>query len=236
MTTPTSTPSPHIPIAAVIFDFDGLIMDTETATYEAWREIYAEHGQTLTVETWSQCVGSDFGHYDPRAELEAAIGRSLDWKQIDTERRERIMKILSTYDALPGVRDRLREAAVLGLPCAVASSSPRWWVEHWVRHLGLFDSFHHLTTLDDTGKVKPDPSLFLLAAERLGKRPGQALVLEDSLNGLRAAQSAGMRCIVIPGTITQHFSFEGAWYRHGSMQDFTLRGFMEPRGIPGPEI
>ena len=117
-------------LQAVIFDFDGLIMDTETATYEAWREIYAGHGHPLAIETWSQCVGSDFGHYDPKVDLENLLNRKLDWEPIHARRREKVMRILSEHDALPGVRDRIQEAVELGLACAVASSSPRWWVEH----------------------------------------------------------------------------------------------------------
>jgi putative hydrolase of the HAD superfamily len=210
-------------IRAIIFDFDGLIMDTETATYEAWRQIYAEHGQPLAMETWAQCIGSDFGNYDPMRELEELIGRQLEWEPIHQERRERVMAILSTYGALPGVRDRLQEAEALGLPCSVASSSPRWWVEHWLKHLGLREAFQNVTTLDDTGKVKPDPSLFLHAAEKLTRQPAESVVLEDSLNGLRAAHAAGMRCVVVPCEMTQHLSFEGAWRQHASLSELSFR-------------
>ena len=210
------------PIRAVIFDFDGLIMDTETATYEAWRAIYKEHGQTLTMETWSQCVGSDFGPYDPMRELEEMVGRKLNWEPIHQERRDRVMAILSEYDALPGVRSLLTDAASLGLPCAVASSSPRWWVEHWLNHLSLRDAFQNVTTLDDTGKVKPDPSLFLHASAKVEMHPHDVVVLEDSLNGLRAAHAAEMRCIVVPGPVTQHLDFSGAWKQLSSLEEVGL--------------
>ena len=217
------------PPQAFIFDFDGLIMDTEVATYEAWRELYENHGQTLPMERWAQCVGSDFGVYDPKAELETLVGRQLDWTPIHAARRERVMKILSDYDALPGVRARLEEAWEAGIPCAVASSSPRWWVEHWLNHLALFPLFQQVTTLDDTGKVKPDPSLFLHAAEKMKRHPADVVVLEDSLNGLRAALSAGMRCVVIPGVLTQHCDFTGAWRRYQSMEEFALGDWLAPK-------
>ena len=207
---------------ALIFDFDGLIMDTETATFEAWREIYAEHGQPLTIETWAQCVGSDFGDYDPKRELEKLTGRAFDWDAINTGRRERVMNILSTYDTLPGVRGRLQETDELGIPCAVASSSPRWWVEHWLKHLGLMEAFQNITCLEDTGKVKPHPSLFQHAASKLDAAPDDIVVLEDSLNGLRAARAAQMRCIVVPCAMTQHLDFDGAWRKHTSLDDFQL--------------
>lgn len=209
-------------LRGLIFDFDGLIMDTETATYEAWRDIYAGHGHPLSVETWAQCVGSDFGHYDPKADLENLIDRKLDWEPIHVARREKVMRILAHHDALPGVRERLQEAQEMNVPCAIASSSPRWWVEHWLKHLNLMGAFKNITCLEDTGKVKPDPSLFLHAGEKLGVPAEGAVVLEDSLNGLRAARAAGMRCIVIPGGMTRHLNFEGAWRHYGSLSDFRL--------------
>lgn len=212
-------------LQAIIFDFDGLIMDTETATYEAWRDIYAGHGHPLALETWAQCVGSDFRHYDPKADLEALLQRKLDWEPIHAKRREAVIQILSGYDALPGVRDRLQEAAELQLPCAVASSSPRWWVEHWLGHLGLVDAFQNVTCLEDTGKVKPDPSLFLHAAGKLGAPAEGIVILEDSLNGLRAAQAAQMRCVVVPSEVTRHLSFDGAWRQFGSLAEFRLAEF-----------
>jgi putative hydrolase of the HAD superfamily len=121
------------------------------------------------------------------------------------------------------VVERLQEAAELGLACAIASSSPRWWVEGWLKDLELIQHFHHLTTVDDTGKVKPDPSLFLLAAERLQVEQGEVVIFEDSLNGLRAAQAAGIRCIVAPGPMTQHLDFDGAWRRVASLAEVTLQ-------------
>ncbi len=215
---------------AIIFDFDGLIMDTETATFEAWREIYQRHGHQLTLETWAQCVGSDFGDYDPKRELEQLTGREFDWAPIHAERRERVMAILTQYDALPGVRDRLREAEELKLPCAVASSSPRWWVEQWLKHLSLLDAFQNITCLEDTGKAKPDPSLFQHAAGNLGAVSGDMVVLEDSLNGLRAARVAQMRCVVVPCPVTAHLDFDGAWRRHASLADFRLAGLADEVG------
>lgn len=207
----------------MVFDFDGLIMDTETATYEAWREIYAGHGHPLALETWAQCIGSDFSTaYDPMVELERLLGRTLDWAPIHQMRRERVMKILTKNDALPGVRNRLDEARTLGLSCAVASSSPRWWVEHWLGHLDLLGAFQNITCLEDTGKVKPHPSLFQHAASKVGAAPDRVVVLEDSLNGLRAAKTAEMRCIIVPCSVTEHLEFDGAWKKFRSMEEFTI--------------
>lgn len=207
---------------ALIFDFDGLILDTETAVYEGWREIYSDHGHPLPLETWAQCVGSDFGLYDPAADLEKLIGKLLDWPALTQRRRSRVTEILKGKDTLPGVRERLIEAADHNIPCAVASSSPHEWVDKWLKQLGLWDYFDNVTCLDDTGKVKPDPSLFLHAAGKLEVDPADAVVFEDSLNGLRAARAANMRCVVVPCDITRHLTFDGAWLQLNSLAEITV--------------
>ncbi len=206
---------------ALIFDFDGLIFDTETAIYEAWREIYTAHGFPLTLETWAQCVGSDFGHYDPMKDLESMLGRTLDWKPLALQRRAYVSKVLEGSDPLPGVRQRVQEAREHGIPCAVASSSTHEWVDNWLKKLGLFDFFSNVTCLEDTGKVKPDPSLFLHAARQLDVPPQNAVVLEDSLNGLRAAHAAEMRCVIVPCAVTRHLVFPGAWKQLRSLEEAT---------------
>jgi len=216
-------PDATLPVRALIFDFDGLILDTETAVYEGWRELYAGHDQPLTLETWAQCVGSDFGVYDPAAHLEQILERKLDWGPLTMQRRQRVKEVLEGVDAIPGVRARLQEAREQGLPCAVASSSPHDWVDTWLKKLDLWDYFTNVTCLDDTGKVKPDPSLFLHAASKLDVAPQEALVLEDSLNGLRAAHAAGMRCVIVPCDVTRHLDFQGAWKKLESLANVSLR-------------
>ncbi len=214
------------PIRAVLFDFDGLIVDTESVGYETWRELFAGHGHVLPIEVYAQVVGTDFNQtYDPRRDLEERTGISFDWEEVEMLRRAREAEIHEGMHLLPGVMDRLEEARALGIPCAVASSSPLSWVGMWIDRLQLRPYFHHMTTVDDTGKVKPDPSLFLHAANRLGVSPAQALVFEDSLNGLRAALAGGMRCIVCPGPLTCHLDFAGAFRQVSSLADVSLADF-----------
>jgi putative hydrolase of the HAD superfamily len=211
-------------LQAIIFDFDGLIVDTESTGYQTWREIFEAHGLDLAIETYAAVIGTDFGaHYDPRVDLETRTGRQFDWAELEAQRTLREKELRKSLSILPGVVDRLTEAASLGLPCAIASSSPRWWVEGWLNDLNLIHHFHHLTTVDDTGKVKPDPSLFLLAAQRLNVRTSEAIIFEDSLNGLIAAQAAGIHCIVAPGPMTQHLHFPGALKRVTSLAEISLK-------------
>jgi putative hydrolase of the HAD superfamily len=216
-----------MPARALIFDFDGLILDTEVAIYEAWREIYSSHGHPLTMETWAQCVGSDFGHYDPMADLEKLLEKKLDWEPITHQRRHRVNAILHGKEEMPGVRARLREARELGISCAVASSSSHDWVDGWLGRLKLAEYFSSTTCLEDVGKAKPDPGLFLLAAEKLEAKPEEVIVLEDSLNGLRAAQAAKMRCVVVPCELTRHLNFQGAWKQFQSLEEVTLSELLQ---------
>lgn len=211
------------PIRAVIFDFDGLILDTESAIYESWRELYSQHGHPLAVETFSQCIGSDFGeHYDPMADLERLTGLPFDWIAEDARREGRVRELLSEAGELPGVRDRLVEAARLGLPCSIASSSSHRWVNGWLEKLNLRQHFTNLSTRDCVQRIKPAPDLFLHAVEKLGVAPEEAVIFEDSLNGLRAAMAAGIRCIVAPGPMTRHLDFTGAWKKVDSLGAVSL--------------
>lgn len=219
------------PIRALIFDFDGLIVDTESVGYQTWQELYARHGHDLPLTTYAQAIGTEFNDlYDPRRDLDALMGQALLWEELELGRRERETELRSSLIILPGVMDRLLEARELGIPCAVASSSPLSWVGMWIDQLGLRDYFHHLTTVDDTGKVKPDPSLFLHAAGRLGAAPENVLIFEDSVNGLRAAMAAGMRCIVAPGPMTKHLDFEGALRRVDSLAEVSLKALNQAAG------
>lgn len=213
---------PH-PIRAVIFDFDGLIVDTESTGYRTWKEIFTRHGHELPVERYAQVVGTDFStSYDPRRDLEELTGLVFDWDEIEAGRRARETELRQTLQTLPGVVDRLHEARALGMGTAIASSSPRSWIDSWMDQLGLGAHFDHISTVDDTGKVKPDPSLFLHAAENLRVAPEEAVIFEDSLNGLRAALAAGIRCVVAPGPMTRHLDFTGALRRVGSLAEVTL--------------
>jgi len=205
-------------LRALIFDFDGLIIDTESAIYESWRELYASHGQVLTIEQWSQCVGTDFSSaYDPKKELEQLSGLTFDWVAIDRQLYDRVSVLLDGYDALPGVRERLQEARELGLPCSIASSSPLSWVSKHLQQLGLHEYFANVSTRDHVERIKPHPDLFLDAAQKLGVSTEEAIIFEDSLNGLKAARAAGIRCVVVPGPTTRHLDFSGAWQHLGSL-------------------
>lgn len=188
--------------AAVIFDFDGTIADTEWPVYEAARIAHHHHGLALPVEEWVKIVGSaDNPTLEDR--LKGRLGRDPDpealerAKQLHTEAREKV-------PALPGVHDVIEATRTAGRQLSIASSSPMSWVEGHLKRLGLFGHFGALSTRDQVDRGKPAPDLFLLAAAKLELDPAEVIVIEDSKNGAIAAKAAGMTCIVVPNAITKH--------------------------------
>jgi putative hydrolase of the HAD superfamily len=200
----------HTGLRALIFDFDGLMVDTETAIYRSWQEIYVQHGLTLPLATYVQCVGSHGSDYDPLTALESLLQRGVPREELMAWQSQRNRELHMGLDTRAGIRELLEEASQQGIPCAIASSSNAAWVHGWVDKLALRSFFAHIITRDDVARPKPAPDLFLLALEKLGVSGAQALVLEDSANGLIAASAAGVPCVIIPNEVTSGLDFEAA--------------------------
>jgi putative hydrolase of the HAD superfamily len=207
---------------ALIFDFDGLIVDTETAIYQAWAELYQKFDQELLLADYAQCVGSDFHTYDPQAALEVRHGQPIIWDDVLPEKDERIRELLLAQDTRPGVRQLIEQAGAAGVDRAVASSSTFSWVGGWLRKLGIDHHFPVIRCRDHVEKIKPSPDLFLAAAEKLGVAPHEALVLEDSVNGLKAAKAAGIPCVIVHNPVTSAGDFSGAAKIFDSFEGLTL--------------
>ena len=186
---------------ALILDFDGLILDTETPIFEEWRAEFRRRGHDLGLDVWQHALGTH-GVFDPCTHLASLMEQAFDHDALRLELRARILPRCEAQPLLPGVALRVREARALGLRTAVASSSSAAWVEGWLVTHGIRDQFQAVCTRDDVERVKPAPDLYLLAARRLGVEPGACVVFEDSPNGLRAARAAGMRCVAIPNPVT----------------------------------
>jgi len=197
-------------LQAILFDFDGLILDTEYPIYEAWREDYLAHGHELPLEIYSACVGSDFNRFDPKSHLESLVGSAIDWSDRDPWRERNALERVRQLAPLPGVVELIDAASAAGIACAVASSSPRSWVEGHLDRLGLLHRFGTIRCLEDVRAPKPEPDLFLAALSGVGVPAANAIVLEDSKNGLIAALSAGIGCVAVPNRVTAHLDFTGA--------------------------
>ncbi len=209
-------------IQAIIFDFDGLILDTETPDYRSWQAAYAEFGLELPLTVWQANIGS-VDLFDPYLYLEEQLGRSLDRTAVHARRRILDDELIAAQTVLPGVADYLDEAGRLGLGTAVASSSRHSWVDPHLQRLGLSNRFDRVFCRDDAGDVsKPHPAVYRAALTGLGLLPEQAIALEDSLNGVYAAKAAGLACVAVPNEMTRHLDFAEADWRLESLATMPL--------------
>jgi HAD superfamily hydrolase (TIGR01509 family) len=208
-------------IRAIVFDFDGLILDTEEPVYRSWLEVYEAHGEDLPFERWVQIVGSTTAGFHPQHHLEDRLGRALPKEVLDRRIGRRTEMILANT-VLPGVVQRIDEAKAMGLKLGVASSSTVDWVRGHLVRLGIFDRFDCLRCRDDVANAKPEPDLYIAVLECLGVPASEAIAIEDSPNGVLAAKRAGMRCVAIPNSITARLDLGQADVVLGSLAEVTL--------------
>jgi HAD superfamily hydrolase (TIGR01509 family) len=214
-------------IQAVIFDFDGLILDTEVPEFQTWQEIYQAHGCELALEVWATGLGTSADAFDPYTHLEAQAGCPIDREAIQRLRRQRYQELLGTKSVLPGVREYIAEAKRLGLHLGVASSSSRAWVVGHLTELGLSAYFDCIKCRDDVPRVKPDPALYQAVVEAFTLQPFQAVALEDSPNGIAAAKRAGLFCVAVPNPLTRQLSLAHADLLINSLADLPLQHLLE---------
>jgi HAD superfamily hydrolase (TIGR01509 family) len=210
-------------IKAIIFDFDGLILDTETTEFRSWQEMYTSLGCELPLSLWHEAIGA-VDQFDPYEYLESQLGQALDQPTLEAQRRRRDTELLAAQTVLPGVEAYLAAARQAGLQIGLASSSRREWVEGHLRRLGLLEWFDVIRCRDDVDeRAKPDPAVYLATLAALGVEAHEALALEDSANGALAAKRAGIYCVVVPNEMTGGLNFERADRRLASLLDISLR-------------
>jgi HAD superfamily hydrolase (TIGR01509 family) len=187
-----------VTIQAVVFDFDGLLMGTEATMVASWRHEWREHGLHLDLAGFFPEHGGDVTA-DRYAELARAVGPGYDRAASHARRVTYRDRLNARLGLLPGMHCWLDEAAGLGLRLAVASSSPRAWVSGLLASAGYLDRFEVMACGDEVASAKPDPAVYLLALRRLRLPADRAIAIEDAPHGVAAAQSAGMRCVAVPG-------------------------------------
>lgn len=197
---------------AVLWDFDGVIVDTEWPIYESWLSIYQREGmeEKLTPEIYVQCIGSDFETWSPETFLEELTGKRYDWEEEGRVRNIEIRERLKDGTVIPGIVEKWQEIRDAGSKIAVVSSSSHDWVDVWLERLGIIGMVDEIVCRGDAPRIKPAPDLYQEAVKRFGLQPAQCLVIEDSLNGLKAALAAGCDCTVIPSRLTSVLDFPGA--------------------------
>lgn len=215
-------------IRALIFDFDGLILDTEMPDYDSWQSVFARYDKSLPIQMWGQIVGgTGASDFDPHNYLESLIGQSLDREEIWISRRQHYLESVSQQPILPGILDYFEQAEAAQLKLAVASSSPENWVRGHLTRLGIVERFHTIKTADDVVKTKPAPELFLTVLDEFNIQADEAIVFEDSPNGVLAAAAAGIAVVAIPNPLTAQLEFEQANQQLTSLAELSLSELIE---------
>lgn len=217
-------PLPQGP-AAVVFDFDGLLVDTEWAIYEAGRAAFAAHGHEVSVAAWATVVGinDDTDESWWTGLCEAAGVEGFDRVDFEAAYQAQDRSSRDHLPLLPGVAELVDRLTVAGVPLGIASSSSRAWIDRHTSRLGIADRFGTLVGSDLVGGVgKPAPDVYLRACADLGADPARSVAIEDSAHGVTAAKAAAMAAVAVPSRITRFNDFAHADLVVDSLEHLTL--------------
>ncbi|MCO7176878.1 HAD family hydrolase [Sporolactobacillus kofuensis] len=208
-------------IKAIVFDFDGVILDSERLMYLVMQKMYRKYNLDLPLSIWSQAIGTQHG-FNSIDYLEEHAHVTIDNEAFYKERDALFNQLVDEEEVLPGVKSVLEQAKRLGLKIGLATSSKGEWPRKHLSRLGISDYFQSIKSWDDVLKVKPDPALYIKSLESLGVQPKEAIAIEDSFNGSLAAKRAGMYCIVVPNAVTKQMPFGHVDGCFKSLQDMSL--------------
>lgn len=213
-------------IKAVVFDFDGLIIETEKPIFQTWQDLYAAYGHQLTLKTWQTIIGTQHGVFNPYTDLEERTGLVIDWDIVETERQANELKLVNQQPLLPGVMKLLDAAKSMGLKIGLASSSYHDWVDYHLKRRNIIHYFHTIKCADDVTQTKPDPELYNQVLWDLGVSASSAFALEDSPAGALAAKRAGLFCVVVPSDLTAQMEFDAADITVNSLDELDLHSLI----------
>jgi HAD superfamily hydrolase (TIGR01509 family) len=199
-------------LKALIFDFDGLILDTETPEVLVWQSIYQDHGFELPLDEWEKTIGGyGISTFDAAEHLSVLSSGRLDSVSLRSRYRKEADAMIHANPILPGVISMIEQAKDAGLPVAIGSSSPHSWVDTHAKRLGIFEYFDRIICQDDVppGRTKPNPDIYLKALEQLNVKKDAAVVFEDSPNGVLAAQRAEIFVVAVPNPLTAKMGVSG---------------------------
>jgi HAD superfamily hydrolase (TIGR01509 family) len=206
-------------IRALVFDFDGLILDTESALIAAYEEVHTRYGRPFDRPVFLHSIGHADYAFDPWRSFDPAADRAA----LETERRQRNHELTRELAILPGVVALLDAArAVPGLRLGVASNSRHEHVEGNLARIGLRDRFEFFACREDVPSPKPEPDVYRLVLNHFGLRGHEAIAFEDSATGILAAKRAGLHTVAVPGVSTVHHDFGHATVQVGSLAEVVL--------------
>jgi HAD superfamily hydrolase (TIGR01509 family) len=195
------------PLQGILFDFDGLILDTETPIFQAWQDKFREHGKELLLEDWAEILGKSGKEDGPIEDFFRAINKESERQAILDEVSRKELDLVVNKKPLPGAKELIKKAKQKGLTLGIVSSSDQKWVHSHLKRLGLWDYFDHTSCAEEVDQAKPDPALYHLGLKKMNGVPEKVVVLEDSPNGVLAAKRAGLFCIAVPNSLTSQLPF-----------------------------
>lgn len=205
-------------IRALVFDFDGLIIDTETPLIDAYGQVHATYGVPFDRDLFVRSVGHADYSFDPWHGFSPHADRAA----LEVERRRIKDHLLLQQPVLPGVVALLDDARMRKLRVGVASNSHHAWVEPQLKRIGLHDRFEFFACREDAPSPKPEPDLYRLVLNHFGIRGHEAIAFEDSLTGSLATKRANIWCVAAPGPSTEHHDFSQVDLRVKSLADVKL--------------
>ncbi len=213
-------------LQAVVFDFDGVILDTEMPLFTSWSKTFERFGvPPVGLDEWTASLGlhdDDPAMLRPLERLGALLASDVDLDEVQRVRRELRDGLLEGAPVLPGVTELLDQADALGIPVGIASSSPPEWIEQHLARRDLLDRFACISCAGGGVPGKPHPEVYRRACAALGAEPAAALALEDSPNGTTAAKAAGMRCVAVPTAISRDLDLSHADVIVGTLLELSL--------------
>ncbi len=207
-------------LKAIIWDFDGTIVDTETPQFDAWNLLFREYGTSVESSLWAKMVGTvtDFDLVDVLQSRVGGVDRPQAFRRIGELMRSQ----LKNAPLRPGVRALIDAARIAGFKQAIASSSGRRWIVDYAQRYNLQQSIDVIASADDVARVKPDQAVYLSALQRLGLDRHECLAIEDSPHGAKAALRAGLWCVVVPNPSTDRLVFPPGVTKLKTLADVTV--------------
>lgn len=213
-------------LKALVFDFDGVIIDSESVWFYIYRDwLKEEYQYDLDIKDYLVCVGSHSSALF--AFLKKDIGEYVDGYAYEQKAMAEYVRRTSELPPMKGVVELIKSAHAKDLKLAIATSATEKKIRFHLERLGLISYFDVFSTAELSKNLKPSPDIFLKASELLGFRPDECLAIEDSGNGLLASRRAGMPCLIVPNRITEHCDFEGYYKLVNSLEEVSLDEIME---------
>lgn len=215
-------------LKAVLFDFDGIFIDTEMARYLSWKDIFESYNIELPIEEWKKNLGRAEYIFDPYLFLENS-GKNINSEELKYKHRTKELEIAYNLPTLPGILDRIEEAKILGLSIGVVSSSSHKWVDGHLNKRGLIKKIDVIVCREDSEKHKPDPEPYLIALNKLNIKSENAIAIEDSPVGIAAAKEANLFCIAVPCSMTKDLDLSKADLKISSLEYVRFKDFLDKK-------